>query len=496
MYYVIFRNGEEVARVQPLESSEVVERKEQDSFLRLDFVSGVLIDLRIGDYVTHERTGLLYVLRNAPTVVERPREYKYEAIFQSLIHTFQDIRAILYTNTVNGEFFDYRFSLTGTAQTFLQFIVESLQHRGVNITAGTAKQTDTTTLFFNDWTIMESIQQMAEMLEFDWWLENDKILHFDRRTVQQQEAFMVGRLNGLESLERQTLEEHKLSTVVYGFGSMDNLPPRTNQVGTFSSVLLYENRLYFHPDSRLERNVNLYGVREEIKEFQIRPEYRGTIESVDGLFSFVDTEIDFDVNEQLLPGIVAKCVFLSGTLSGMTFDINYNHSQKKITLIPLSEESGEYPNEIAFPKVGDTYTLVDLQMPQSYITAAQDRLREATETYIEENSVPQFVYNAVLDEEYIRIKQISLTLGDFIRIVAPAYRLDGLFEIKEIVQSITHKSRYQIKFGNALPRSLRFLLENTTFTNAQAIYNIQRTSITNNDITNIVDGEIPRWEQL
>lgn len=496
MYYVVFRNGEEIARVKPLESSEIVERKEQDSFIRLDFVSEALIDLRIGDYVTHKRTGLLYVLRNAPTVVERTKEYRYETIFQSLIHTFKDIRAILYTNTANGEFFDYRFSLTGTAQTFLHFIVESLQRRGVDITAGVAKQTDTATLFFNNWTIMESIQQMAEILEFDWWLENDKILHFDRRTVQQQAVFMVGRLNGLMSIERHALEEQKLSTVVYGFGSTGNLPPRTNQDGAFSSVLLHENRLYFHPDSRLERNVDLYGVREEIKEFQIRPEYRGTVESVNGLFSFVDTGIDFDVNEQLLPGIVAKCVFLSGTLSGMTFDINYNHSEKKITLIPLSEESGEYPNEIVFPKVGDTYTLVDLEMPQSYITAAQERLREATETYIEENSVPQFVYDAVLDEEYLRTKQISLSLGDFIRIVSPAYRLDGSFEIKEIIQSITNKSKCQIKFGNALPRSLRFLLENTNFTNAQTIYNIQRASITNNDITNIVDGEIPRWEQL
>jgi hypothetical protein len=496
MQYVIFRNGVEVVRVKPLETSELVERKQQDSFVRLDFTSDTLIDLRVGDYITHPRTQLVYTMREVATIMERPRYYSYEVTFKSLIHQLSEVKALLYTVTEDKTYIDYTFSLTGTAATFLQYITETLQRAGITLQVGTARETDTTTLFFNNWTVMEAIQQMSETLGFDWWLENDTVLHFDTKQTQLERVLMTGRLNGFTQLTRTKLEDSDLCTVVYGFGSTQNLPPRTGTPPTYDGVTLEQNRLSFGTDSRLERNVDKYGIRESVQEFDIKPSYTGTVENTLSITEFIDTAIDFDINEQLMSGIVPKVVFLSGILSGMTFQINYATALKRITLLQTSDEAGVFPNSVAFPSVGDVYTLVDLAMPQSYIDNAVERLREATQDYLDKNSEQQYVYEGILDEEFVRMYTLRPFLGDIVRVVAPLFALDGLFEIKELVQSITIPSRFQIKFGFALPKGLRFLLKSINFTTSQEIYNIQRTSITNNDITNRIGGETPTWEQL
>jgi hypothetical protein len=146
--------------------------------------------------------------------------------------------------------------------------------------------------------------------------------------------------------------------------------------------------------------------------------------------------------------------------------------------------------------VGDTYKIYDIQMPDSYIAAAQDRLRQATQDFLDDYSIPADVYTAQVDEEYLRINEIELSLGIMIRIVNEEFGIDNMYEIKDLQRNINNEYKYTIGFGEKMPSGLISSIKNNNFTQKQTIYNINRTMVTSNEVTNIIGGETPTWEQL
>jgi hypothetical protein len=288
---------------------------------------------------------------------------------------------------------------------------------------------------------------------------------------------------------------------VYGYGGTTNMPPRTSDSGiTYDSENLTENRLTFSGvdgESKLEKNISLYGRIETVKEFDsIYPTRTGTVSSISSDFKvFMDSGVDFNVNEYLLSGIPPKITFLTGKLIGLTFNISFMNSSKQFTMDLYTDPSGSYPNTLIYPMVGDTYKLFDIFMPESYITAASVLLQAATQEYIDKQSKPLAVYEAEIDEEYIQSKSIVLFLGDLVRIISAPFGIDNTYEIKELTQKITKPFQYSIKFGDVIPKSLLTLLKQTNFKVNQSIYSVQNNSVTNNQVTNIA-GEDLTWQQL
>jgi hypothetical protein len=254
-------------------------------------------------------------------------------------------------------------------------------------------------------------------------------------------------------------------------------------------------------ESKLEKNVDLYGRIESIQEFNdIKPERIGNVTAISNdLNVLFDTGIDFDINLQLLSGISPKINFLSGALLGINFAFTFDYASKRITLSPYIDESGSYPNELIHAQVGDTYTIVDIQMPQSYIDAAILRVQEATQAYIDTQSKDLEVFEGQPDPEFISSNDIILDLGDFIRAVSIPFKIDNTYEIKELIQNINNPSKYSLKFGDVLPKSLVSSIKSTTFATKQQIYNIERNTYTTNEIVNQVtniSGEELAWQTL
>jgi hypothetical protein len=504
MLYTIFRNNLKLCDIKPQDSSELVQKEQAEDYIRMSFVLDAYVDIRIGDFISYFNQ--LYVINNTPQVVENRGNFQYECTFEGVIHSLKKTKCILTTNKGNGGAYnDYKFSLTGTARTFLQFIVDNLNRNSTQqYTVGTYKETSTETVDFNNWNVFEAIQELATKLAFNWFLEGT-VLHFDSCTVQKPYVFMVGSLTGFTYLTRYKAQSSEMATIVYGYGSTENMPPRVADTGiTYDSELLTENRLSFvgvDGRSKLENNVDLLGRIESVQEFDtIKPSFLGSVTALGNTVNvFFDSSVDFDLNQYLLSGIVPKITFLSGLLSGQTFTIGFGYSTKQYTLDTLTDETGTYPNTSIHAAIGDTYTLFDVYMPQSYIETAQTKLQAATQEYLDAHSTPQVYYEASVDDRYIKMNNYTLQLGDYIRIVSGVFGLDAMFPIKELVRNITNPNNYSIKFGDILPQGFVYSLKNANFTNKQTIYNISKEIITTNEVTNQVTnivGSETEWQQI
>src|SRR5690606_36123733 len=147
-----------------------------------------------------------------------------------------------------------------------------------------------------------------------------------------------------------------------GFGGTKNIPAD------------YRNgakRLVFS-GGYVQRELNPGEIRREgsVVYDDIYPQRTAAVGTVsgDGL-GFTDNTLDFDLNDQFLSGSVAKVVFKSGELMGQEFEIaSYDHDTKTITFKINTDANGyEMPNATFQLKEGDLYTLVGIEMPQTYI---------------------------------------------------------------------------------------------------------------------------------
>lgn len=505
MIYSIFRNNILLVNVKPNDNSELVQKKQSEDFIRLNFTLEDYIDIRIGDYISFAKTEQFYILNKKPRVVESPKNNKYECIFEGGIHHLKKTKVLLETPKANGEFYqDYKFPLTGNAETFLLFIVDNLNRNGTGYTVGTSKLTATLTVTFNNWNVFEAISELAQKLTFSWYL-NGKELNFDEKGYTSVHTVQVGRLSGFIDLTRIRVQSENIETVVYGYGSTQNLPPRTAETGpTYDGDLLTENRLSFDGldgQSKLENNTDIYGRIESVQEYdQIKPERIGTVTDVEtNVRIFYDTDIDFDVNEQLLPGITPKLTFLTGTLIGITFEILFNNDTQSFTLDYYTDESGQYPNDLIKPVIGDQYVLFNIVMPTSYIVVAQEQLEIAVQAYIDKQSQNLELFEGKLDEEWVEANNVILDLGDVLRVVSVPFLIDNLYEIKELVQNIVNPNKYAIKFGDVLPKSLLSVLRQNAFDTQQQIYSIENNTYTTvqttNQITSVTVAE-QEWIEL
>lgn len=497
MVYSIYYNKQLLVNVQPDDSSELVQVKQTSDYVKLNFTLNDPVVIPQGAYIVLPKDKAIYTIMQDPERVDSPKDYKYECVFYGSIHFLANTKVLLNTNKDNGgNYTDYQFPLTGNAQTFLQFIVENLNRNGYDIQAGTYKETGTVNLDFNNWNAIEAITTMSEELSFDWYLEGN-VLNFDQRKIERAFTLQVGRNAGLVSCDEfPNIDQKKITTILYGVGGTENLPFRTGDGVIYDSKCLTDNRLTFEGvdgESRLEKNTDKYGRSEEIKEFDIKPEFVGEVTAVIDTYSFIDQSIDFDIEDQQLDNIFPKVYFMSGKLIGLTFNIVPDG--QKISLEPINETSGTYPNETIGIEAGDNYKIFDIGMPESYIIDATNRLIEATQEELDNISYPQKYYDAEVDHIFMRSQNQQIFIGDILRVVSPVYVFDGKFEIKELVQKLTDPFKYTIKFGDFLPQNIIARLQYENFKINNSIYNVSKTSVTNTQIINNSGNSNP-WNLL
>src|SRR5690606_33736203 len=195
----------------------------------------------------------------------------------------------------------------------------------------------------------------------------------------------------------------------------------------------------------------VFGIIERVKVFEdIYPRFKGNVGSTSSITKFKDTGIDFNINDQLVPGLTAKVTFNSGDLAGREFEISsYNSSTKEVEIIPYSYDTGlTLTNDTLKPRVGDKYVFWDIKMPQTYIDNAEAELLEISQEYLEVNSQPNVAYTVTPDYTELKNQNISLKLGDIITINDTDFGITFSVRILSLTQKIVNPFEYELTIGN------------------------------------------------
>lgn len=167
----------------------------------------------------------------------------------------------------------------------------------------------------------------------------------------------------------------------------------------------------------------------------------------EGIFKLTDSTLDFNINDYLLNGLSAKVKMKTGDLAGMEFEISrYDNTTKEIFLIPFKDERGDlYPTAVLTIKTGDLYTLIDIDQPASYVTAAESELEAAATEYITEHCTPKYPYRAVVDPAWIKAQTqpFGFEVGDRANFVSTQFNLNGPLRISNLVYD-AYKGTYEL----------------------------------------------------
>jgi len=282
-------------------------------------------------------------------------------------------------------------------------------------------------------------------------------------------ALYYGRGRGLYKLQRKNVNNAGVTTRLYVYGSSDNLGRN------------YRNtRLCLPNTTRLSSYIEdadavaLYGIKEGEKNYDdIKPQRVGTVTALGSdNISFVDSSM-FDLNEReqdgtttkyLIPGTTAKITFQDGQLGGYTFDIHsYDHSTHTFVINKFMDENGMvFPSEDsqAFQiAVGDKYIIEDINLPQSYIDAAEAELSNEGTKELAKICQPQVSYALQIDEAFM-VKTFGrdlptevLSIGDFIRIVDEQLGVDKEVRITAIERDLLRRHTYNITLSDTVTKS-------------------------------------------
>lgn len=272
----------------------------------------------------------------------------------------------------------------------------------------------------------------------------------------------------------------------WGPGGIQSVTEVVAIPGTISSpVLVYPPRPF------IERNTGIYGVIEHAEIFEdVFPHRTGTVTGVNGIdeFEFTDADIDFDVNDYLLPGMSAKVTFNTGQLAGYTFEVSsFNNSTKKFKILKNADERVlDIPSALLRPAIGDKYVLTDIEMPSSYIEAAEQELLTAATARLIELSEPQLAYTVVLDPAFIRRVNRTINIGDLVWIVDADLDIQRKIRVVSVTRNIVEEYRYQMELADIVsPGTISRIVaaQSSNTRDLQSLsQQVQNNSILNNNV--------------
>ena len=206
----------------------------------------------------------------------------------------------------------------------------------------------------------------------------------------------------------------------------------------------------------LEKNTENFGVIESnyIND-DIYPHRTGTVTGVDitDIYSFTDSNLDFDIVAQLLPGLSAKVTFNTGQLAGYTFEISkFDNASKKITILRNKDETAlDIPSSLIKMGLGDEYVLTDIEMPISYVQAAEQELQTKAQDYLDLYSAPLFQYSIVCDPKYFRARAIKMNIGDIVWLSDSELQVEKYIRVISLTKSLIDEFVYNLELGDVVP---------------------------------------------
>jgi hypothetical protein len=465
----ILRAGTEIATINIGEDTLYTKKIMGEHKIVAVAVATTPLPIQIGDYIVHNSDN--YYINRLPLVDKINNiTYNYTIVFESALYRLYD-KKLMHTG-------DMDFSYHGTAQDHLDLIITNINLIDGGTWTGIADTTDSQTITYSNQSCRNALNTIAEAFGLEYKLIGKAIYMQKSINVASNLTFEYGKGKGLYKLTRRVIDDKNIITRAYGFGGTKNIDYN------------YRNgahRLQFLTgtgDSYIESNTALYGIKEGVfKDDTIYPQRTSTITAVDGsdLFQCTDSALDFDINSYLVEGVVAKIVFKSGDLSGYEFEINkYDPATKTIYFNLFTEENStvlpDANNKVA---IGDSYTLVDIAMPQSYINTAELDLYNKTVAFLAENDHPRVIYDIVIDEKYIRDNGIALDVATLVTVIDTELGINSQIRIAELSYPLVNTDKVTAVISDSVPYTLQERIIVQTLDTKKVTKDIDRTQSEN-----------------
>lgn len=412
----------------PNSSSTVTEEIGGECSVSASFTHTTYVPLDVDDYIDLE--GVRYkIKRQYRPKQKNTQNYEYSVKFYAPIHDAEDVLMLFSEGDTTSEFY-----YDGGPREHLQLWVENMNRlAGKDVwSIGTVISAENKNIEYknlNCWDAAFSSNGIAATFETEMWADGFVINLCKASHGERQE---LGYMQGLTNLSQEDNGEVKFFTRLFPLGSTRNID--ASKYG-YSRLQLPSRAKY------VDKNVNLYGVKEETEEAAfsaIYPKYVGTISSIrteeleneDGrkytVYYIKDEGMNWNPNDYKIPDLDYMLEFQTGELAGRgtdgSFQTAWHEDTKEWEIINVyPDDTTQIPGGAIVPKPGDQYIPWNFALPQEYITAAEQEYKQAVDDYLATYSFDPNKYTGTTDRNYIEKNGTPLRIGWNVRLLSEQY---------------------------------------------------------------------------
>ena len=412
----------------PNSSSSVTEEIGGECSVSASFTHTEYVPLDVDDYIEVE--GVRYKVKSRYRPKQKNTQtYEYSVKFYAPIHDAEDTLMLFQEGGTTSE-----FSYDGGPREHLQLWIDNMNRRaGGNLwSIGTVITAENKVIDYRNvkcWDAAFGSNGIAATFDTEMWADGYVI---NLCKAERGEVVELGYLQGLTNLAQEDNGEVKFFTRLFPLGSTRNID--ATKYG-YSRLQLPSREIY------VDKNVDLYGVKEETEESafaEIYPQYVGTVSSVrteekiseEGrkytVYYFKDNGMTWNPKDYEIPDLDYMLQFQTGELAGRgtdgSFQAAWHEDTREWEIINVyPDDTTQIPGGVIIPNPGDKYIPWNFAMPQEYITAAEQQYKLAVDDFLNTYSFDPNKYTGTTDRNYIEKNNTPLRIGWNVRLLSEQY---------------------------------------------------------------------------
>lgn len=412
----------------PNSSSSVTEEIGGECSVSASFAHTEYVPLDVDDYIELESVRYKVKSRYRPKQ-KNTQTYEYSVKFYAPIHDAEDTLMLFQEGGTTSE-----FSYDGGPREHLQLWIDNMNRRaGGNLwSIGTVITAENKVIDYRNvkcWDAAFGSNGIAATFDTEMWADGYVI---NLCKAERGEVVELGYLQGLTNLAQEDNGEVKFFTRLFPLGSTRNID--ATKYG-YSRLQLPSREIY------VDKNVDLYGVKEETEEAafaEIYPQYVGTVSSVrteektseEGrkytVYYFKDNGMNWNPKDYEIPDLDYMLQFQTGELAGRgtdgSFQAAWHEDTREWEIINVyPDDTTQIPGGVIIPNPGDKYIPWNFAMPQEYITAAEQAYKLAVDDFLNTYSFDPNKYTGTTDRNYIEKNNTPLRIGWNVRLLSEQY---------------------------------------------------------------------------
>ena len=412
----------------PNSSSSVTEEIGGECSVSASFTHTEYVPLDVDDYIEVE--GVRYKVKSRYRPKQKNTQtYEYSVKFYAPIHDAEDTLMLFQEGGTTSE-----FSYDGGPREHLQLWIDNMNRRaGGNLwSIGTVITAENKVIDYRNvkcWDAAFGSNGIAATFDTEMWADGYVI---NLCKAERGEVVELGYLQGLTNLAQEDNGEVKFFTRLFPLGSTRNID--ATKYG-YSRLQLPSREIY------VDKNVDLYGVKEETEEAafaEIYPQYVGTVSSVrteektseEGrkytVYYFKDNGMNWNPKDYEIPELDYMLQFQTGELAGRgtdgSFQAAWHEDTREWEIINVyPDDTTQIPGGVIIPNPGDKYIPWNFAMPQEYITEAEQAYKLAVDDFLNTYSFDPNKYTGTTDRNYIENNNTPLRIGWNVRLLSEQY---------------------------------------------------------------------------